>query len=59
VFHSWSAQASINPLMIKDALGVYVTDIDGNTYLDFQIPDAIISPKTGVEDAGAPSSRRD
>jgi taurine---2-oxoglutarate transaminase len=35
VFHSWSAQGSINPLMIKDAKGVYVTDIDGTTYLDF------------------------
>ena len=35
VFHSWSAQASINPLMIKDAKGVYVTDIEDHTYLDF------------------------
>ena len=35
VFHSWSAQASINPLMIKDAQGVYVTGEDGTTYLDF------------------------
>ena len=35
VFHSWSAQATINPLMVKDAQGVYVTDIEGNTYLDF------------------------
>ncbi|HEY1762382.1 MAG TPA: aspartate aminotransferase family protein [Acidimicrobiales bacterium] len=35
VFHSWSAQGSINPLMIKSAEGVYVTDIDGTTYLDF------------------------
>lgn len=35
VFHSWSAQSTINPLMIKDAQGVYVTDIDGKTYLDF------------------------
>jgi taurine--2-oxoglutarate transaminase len=35
VFHSWSAQSSINPLMIKSAEGVYVTDIDDNTYLDF------------------------
>ena len=35
VFHSWSAQATINPLMIRDANGVYVTDEDGNTYLDF------------------------
>jgi taurine---2-oxoglutarate transaminase len=35
VFHSWSAQATINPMMIKGALGVYVTDEDGTTYLDF------------------------
>ena len=35
VFHSWSAQATINPMMIKSALGVYVTDEDGTTYLDF------------------------
>jgi taurine--2-oxoglutarate transaminase len=35
VFHSWSAQASINPLMVKDAEGVYVTGEDGTTYLDF------------------------
>ncbi len=34
VFHSWSAQASINPLMVKDAKGVYVTGEDGTTYLD-------------------------
>jgi len=35
VFHSWSAQATINPLMIKDAQGVYVTGEDGTTYIDF------------------------
>jgi taurine---2-oxoglutarate transaminase len=35
VFHSWSAQSTINPLMVKSAQGVYVTDEDGNTYLDF------------------------
>ena len=35
VFHSWSAQATINPLMIKDAQGVYVTEENGTTYLDF------------------------
>jgi taurine--2-oxoglutarate transaminase len=35
VFHSWSAQASINPLMIKDAQGVYVTGEDGAVYMDF------------------------
>ena len=34
VFHSWSAQASINPLMVRDAKGVYVTAEDGTTYLD-------------------------
>jgi len=35
VFHSWSAQATINPMMVKDAHGVYVTDEAGTTYLDF------------------------
>jgi taurine--2-oxoglutarate transaminase len=35
VFHSWSAQSTINPLMIRDAKGVYVTAEDGTTYLDF------------------------
>ncbi|HEY5303212.1 MAG TPA: aminotransferase class III-fold pyridoxal phosphate-dependent enzyme, partial [Acidimicrobiales bacterium] len=35
VFHSWSAQNTINPLMVKDAKGVYVTDEAGTTYLDF------------------------
>jgi taurine--2-oxoglutarate transaminase len=35
VFHSWSAQSTINPLMIKSAQGVYVTDESGKTYLDF------------------------
>jgi taurine--2-oxoglutarate transaminase len=35
VFHSWSAQATLNPLMVRDTNGVYVTDEDGTTYLDF------------------------
>ena len=35
VFHSWSAQATINPLMIRDARGVYVRGEDDTTYLDF------------------------
>jgi taurine--2-oxoglutarate transaminase len=35
VFHSWSAQATIDPLMVTGAQGVYVTDEDGKTYLDF------------------------
>jgi taurine---2-oxoglutarate transaminase len=35
VFHSWSAQNSITPLMVASAQGVYVTDADENTYLDF------------------------
>ncbi len=35
VFHSWSAQNSINPLMVRDARGVFVTDTDDKTYLDF------------------------
>ncbi|MCU1363018.1 MAG: tpa 2 [Acidimicrobiaceae bacterium] len=35
VFHSWSAQSTLNPMMVKSARGVYVTDEDGKTYLDF------------------------
>jgi taurine--2-oxoglutarate transaminase len=35
VFHSWSAQGSINPMMVKAAQGVYVTTEDGVTFLDF------------------------
>jgi taurine--2-oxoglutarate transaminase len=35
VFHSWSAQSTINPMMVRDAKGVYVTDEDGTTYMDF------------------------
>lgn len=35
VFHSWSAQGSLNPMMVRDAQGVYVTTEDGTTYLDF------------------------
>ncbi|MGC8510434.1 MAG: aspartate aminotransferase family protein [Acidimicrobiales bacterium] len=35
VFHSWSAQASIRPLMVRGASGCYVTTEDGRTLLDF------------------------
>lgn len=35
VFHSWSAQASLNPLDIAGAQGSYVWDFDGKRYLDF------------------------
>ncbi|MGD0693032.1 MAG: aminotransferase class III-fold pyridoxal phosphate-dependent enzyme, partial [Acidimicrobiales bacterium] len=35
VFHSWSAQATIDPMMVTGAQGVYVTDDGGKTYLDF------------------------
>jgi len=35
VFHSWSAQSTINPLMVKSAKGVYVTAEDGTEFLDF------------------------
>ncbi|HVB71825.1 MAG TPA: aspartate aminotransferase family protein [Acidimicrobiales bacterium] len=35
VFHSWSAQGSINPMMVRDARGVYVITEDGTMYLDF------------------------
>jgi len=34
VFHSWSAQAALKPLVIESARGCYVTDADGNRLLD-------------------------
>jgi taurine--2-oxoglutarate transaminase len=35
VFHSWSAQALIDPLPIASASGSYFTDYEGRRYLDF------------------------
>ena len=35
VFHSWSAQALINPLPIAAASGSHFVDYDGKRYLDF------------------------
>jgi len=34
VFHSWSAQKALNPIVIAAAQGCYVWDFDGNRYLD-------------------------
>jgi taurine--2-oxoglutarate transaminase len=35
VFHSWSAQAQIDPMPIASALGVRFSDYSGTQYLDF------------------------
>src|SRR6476619_7325207 len=35
VFHSWSAQAQIRPMVVAGALGSHIWDYDGNRYLDF------------------------
>jgi len=35
VFHSWSAQAALKPLVIAGGLGCRVWDYDGRSYLDF------------------------
>jgi taurine---2-oxoglutarate transaminase len=35
VFHSWSAQAGLAPMVFAGAEGSYVWDYDGNRYLDF------------------------
>src|SRR6056297_1515488 len=35
VFHSWSAQGSLNPMCIAATEGSYVWDYDGNKWLDF------------------------
>jgi taurine--2-oxoglutarate transaminase len=35
VFHSWSAQQALKPLVIEGAAGCYVWDFAGHRYLDF------------------------
>ena len=35
VFHSWSAQGALNPMVIAGGKGSEVWDFDGNTFLDF------------------------
>ncbi|CAN5294407.1 aspartate aminotransferase family protein [soil metagenome] len=35
VFHSWSAQGALTPLVIAGGAGSHVWDFDGNDYLDF------------------------
>ena len=35
VFHSWSAQGSLDPITIERAEGAYLWDFDGKQYLDF------------------------
>jgi len=35
VFHSWSAQGSLDPLVVTSAEGPYLTDADDNRYIDF------------------------
>jgi taurine--2-oxoglutarate transaminase len=35
VFHSWSAQRALTPMVIAGAEGSYVWDYDGNRFLDF------------------------
>lgn len=35
VFHSWSIQGNLNPLVIKSGKGSKLWDFDGNEYLDF------------------------
>jgi taurine--2-oxoglutarate transaminase len=35
VFHSWSAQAAVKPMVITKAEGSYVWDGEGNRLLDF------------------------
>ena len=34
VFHSWSAQATLNPFVVEKTAGSYVWDFDGKKYLD-------------------------
>ena len=58
VFHSWSAQAALNPMLIAGGEGSYVWDYDGNRYLDFssQLVNVNIGhqhPKVVARDPGA------
>ena len=38
VFHSWSAQGALKPMVVAAAQGSWVWDGDGNRYLDFSSP---------------------
>ena len=35
VFHSWTTQGNLNPLVIAGAKGCELWDYEGKTYLDF------------------------
>ena len=35
VFHSWSAQGALNPIVVEGGKGSYFWDFDGKQYLDF------------------------
>ena len=35
VFHSWSAQATLDPMVVERAEGTRIWDDQGNGYLDF------------------------
>lgn len=35
VFHSWSAQGALDPMVIEDSNGPYLIDADGKSYIDF------------------------
>ena len=35
VFHSWSAQAALEPMVIAGGSGARIWDHDGNEFLDF------------------------
>ena len=58
VFHSWSAQALIDPLPIAGAAGSHFSDYDGKRYLDFSSPAGqrqhrLPAPEAGRGDPGA------
>ena len=55
VFHSWSAQGSLDPLMVRDAHGAYVTDEDGTQEQeDAEREDARSAAEDGVLEALEP-----
>ena len=50
VFHSWSVQGTLNPLVIAGGNGCTLFDYDGKQYLDFSSDD--LSLHFGVPAAG-------
>jgi taurine--2-oxoglutarate transaminase len=51
VFHSWSMQGNLNPLVIAGAQGCELWDYEGNTWLDFS--SQLVNVNIGYQHPGA------